>query len=62
MAEAEKVVLDEPPPFLGTWGRVYRFVLRSLRDATAERLSPDPRGFTECRKFGSIRACRRRPS
>src|ERR1700679_2257941 len=23
----EKVILDEPPPFLGTWGRVYRFVL-----------------------------------
>jgi hypothetical protein len=29
MAEplAEKVILDEPPPFLGTWGRVYTFVL-----------------------------------
>jgi len=23
----EKVILDEPPPFLGTWNRVYRFVL-----------------------------------
>ena len=23
----EKVILDEPPPFLGTWRRVYRFVL-----------------------------------
>jgi hypothetical protein len=23
----EKVILDEPPPFWGTWGRVYRFVL-----------------------------------
>ena len=23
----EKVILDEPPPFLGTWARVYRFVL-----------------------------------
>jgi len=23
----EKVILDEPPPFLGTWPRVYRFVL-----------------------------------
>ena len=23
----EKVILDEPPPFLGTWERVYRFVL-----------------------------------
>jgi hypothetical protein len=23
----ENVVLDEPPPFLGTWKRVYRFVL-----------------------------------
>jgi len=23
----EKVILDEPPPFLGTWMRVYRFVL-----------------------------------
>ena len=34
MAEAEKVVLDEPPPFLGTWGRVYRFVLRIVRNAT----------------------------
>ena len=22
-----KPILDEPPPFLGTWGRVYRFVL-----------------------------------
>jgi hypothetical protein len=26
----EKVVLDEPPPFLGTWGRVYGFVLAFL--------------------------------
>jgi len=23
----EKVILDEPPPFLGTWKRVYRLVL-----------------------------------
>ncbi len=23
----EKVIVDEPPPFLGTWKRVYRFVL-----------------------------------
>jgi hypothetical protein len=23
----EKLILDEPPPFLGTWNRVYRFVL-----------------------------------
>ena len=23
----EKAILDEPPPFLGTWGRVYRLVL-----------------------------------
>jgi len=23
----EKVILDEPPPFLGTWNRVYLFVL-----------------------------------
>ena len=23
----EKVILDEPPPFLRTWKRVYRFVL-----------------------------------
>jgi hypothetical protein len=23
----EKVILDEPPPFLRTWPRVYRFVL-----------------------------------
>ena len=23
----KKEILDEPPPFLGTWGRVYRFVL-----------------------------------
>jgi hypothetical protein len=23
----DKVILDEPPPFLRTWGRVYRFVL-----------------------------------
>ena len=22
-----KPILDEPPPFLGTWTRVYRFVL-----------------------------------
>jgi hypothetical protein len=26
----EKVVFDEPPPFLGTWGRVYGFVLAFL--------------------------------
>jgi hypothetical protein len=26
----EKVVLDEPPPFLRTWGRVYGFVLAFL--------------------------------
>ena len=23
----DKVILDEPPPFLRTWKRVYRFVL-----------------------------------
>ena len=23
----EKMILDEPPPFLRTWPRVYRFVL-----------------------------------
>ena len=23
----ERQILDEPPPFLGTWRRVYRFVL-----------------------------------
>jgi len=23
-------ILDEPPPFLGTWSRVYRFVLGYL--------------------------------
>jgi hypothetical protein len=23
----ERVILDEPPPFLGNWPRVYRFVL-----------------------------------
>ncbi len=23
----ERQVLDEPPPFLGSWGRVYFFVL-----------------------------------
>ena len=22
-----EIILDEPPPFLGTWQRVYRFVL-----------------------------------
>ena len=24
---SRKSILDEPPPFLGTWERVYRFVL-----------------------------------
>jgi hypothetical protein len=24
---AEKPILDEPPPFLGTWPRVYRVIL-----------------------------------
>ena len=23
----EKAILDEPPPFLHTWNRVYRFIL-----------------------------------
>lgn len=27
MPEESKPILDEPPPFLGTWPRVYRFVL-----------------------------------
>jgi len=26
----ERPILDEPPPFLGTWPRVYRFVLLFL--------------------------------
>jgi hypothetical protein len=26
----ETAILDEPPPFLGTWTRVYRFVLICL--------------------------------
>lgn len=25
--EREREVIDEPPPFLGSWPRVYRFVL-----------------------------------
>ena len=29
-APEAKPILDEPPPFLGTWGRVYRFVLGYL--------------------------------
>jgi hypothetical protein len=27
MAHDERPVIDEPPPFLGTWPRVYRFVI-----------------------------------
>ena len=27
MGPGEKHVIDEPPPFLGTWGRVYTFVV-----------------------------------
>lgn len=27
MNEVHKEVIDEPPPFLKTWPRVYRFVL-----------------------------------
>jgi hypothetical protein len=27
MTEDEKQVIDEPPPILGTWPRVYRFVI-----------------------------------
>jgi hypothetical protein len=27
---AHKVVIDEPPPFLGTWRRVYIFVFSYL--------------------------------
>lgn len=26
----ERKVIDEPPPFLGTWGNVYRFALVEL--------------------------------
>jgi hypothetical protein len=29
-AQLHKAVIDEPPPFLGTWRRVYIFVLCSL--------------------------------
>jgi hypothetical protein len=27
MSEQHREVVDEPPPFLGTWANVYRFVL-----------------------------------
>ena len=27
MTEKERQVIDEPPPFLKTWPRVYRFVI-----------------------------------
>ena len=27
MTEKERPVIDEPPPFLRTWPKVYRFVL-----------------------------------
>lgn len=30
MALDEKQVIDEPPPFLGTWKRVYAFVIGYL--------------------------------
>ncbi len=30
MAGDEKHVIDEPPPFLGTWPRVYIFVIAYL--------------------------------
>lgn len=30
MIEKERQVLDEPPPFLGKWPKVYRFVLLYL--------------------------------
>jgi hypothetical protein len=28
--EREREILDEPPPFLGTWANVYRFVILYL--------------------------------
>ena len=34
-SEHERVVIDEPPPFLGRWPRVYRFVLIYLAGVIA---------------------------
>ena len=30
MNEPQRTVADEPPPFLGTWGRVYSLVILYL--------------------------------